>query len=88
MAVRVRLKVRSKESGEEVETIALVNSGFETPTAQLLVPIGFARRLRLYPPPQDVRIVELGTAGGPSRMFLIPGAVEVTVLTGDKVVDL
>jgi hypothetical protein len=37
MAVRLRLKVRGK-SGGVVETIVLLNSGFETPTPQLLIP--------------------------------------------------
>jgi hypothetical protein len=30
MAVRVRLKLKSRISGEVVETVALVNTGFET----------------------------------------------------------
>ncbi len=45
MAVRVRLKLKSRISGEVVETVALVNTGFETESPQLLIPLALARRL-------------------------------------------
>jgi hypothetical protein len=37
----VRVKVRIVIGGKEIETTALVNSGFETDTPQLLVPHKF-----------------------------------------------
>jgi hypothetical protein len=40
MTVRVRLKLKSRISGEVVETVALVNTGFETESPQLLIPLG------------------------------------------------
>ena len=83
MGVRVRLKIRSK-SGAEVESPALVNSGFETETSQLLLPVGAAKKLDLYPPPPEASIVELGTAGGPARLFLIREGLKVWVLAGDR----
>ncbi len=46
MAVRVRLRVR-RVDGEAVETVALVNSGFEADSPQLLIPLGLAERLNL-----------------------------------------
>jgi len=48
MAVRVRLKLRSRISGDSVETVALVNTGFETESPQLLIPLALARRLSLH----------------------------------------
>jgi hypothetical protein len=47
MAVRLRLRIRV---GERVtEEVALLNSGFEAPTPQLLIPIGTAKALGLWP---------------------------------------
>jgi hypothetical protein len=45
MGVRVRLKLRSRILGEIVETVALVNTAFETEPPQLLIPLALARRL-------------------------------------------
>ena len=45
MAVRVKLRIRARGSGRDVETIALVNSGFETATPQLLIPRRLAEAL-------------------------------------------
>jgi hypothetical protein len=84
MAVRVRLKLKSRISGEVVETVALVNTGFETESPQLLIPLALARRLGLHPPPPTATIVELGTAGGPVRMFIVRDALEVWVVASDR----
>jgi hypothetical protein len=84
MAVRVRLKLKSRISGEVVETVALVNTGFETESPQLLIPLALARRLSLHPPPPTATIAELGTAGGPVRMFIVRDALEVWVVAGDR----
>lgn len=85
MAVRVRLRLRSK-SGVTVDTSALVNTGFETEKPQLLIPIRLARELGLWPPPPEVELVELGTAGGPIRNYLIRDSLEVQVVTKDRIV--
>jgi hypothetical protein len=82
MAVRVRLRVRSKSA--EVESSALVNTGFEAETPQLLLPTPLARQLSLYPPPPTASLIEVGTAGGPIRVFFVRDAVEVWVLAGDR----
>lgn len=83
MAVRVKLKIVSKFDGEVV-TSALVNSGFEAETPQLLVPKSLALKLNLWPPPPEAQLVEVGTAGGPVRNYLVPGALQVYVETGDR----
>lgn len=86
MAVRVRLRIRSRRSGREVVTSALVNSGFEADTPQLLIPRRLATELGLWPPPEDAYVIDVGTAGGPAKKYFVPGAVEVSVVTEDRVV--
>jgi hypothetical protein len=83
MAVRVGLKLRSRILGEIVKTVALVNTAFETESPQLLIPLALARRLGLHPPP-TATIAELGTAGGPVRMFVVRDALEVWVVASDR----
>ncbi len=84
--MRVRLRVRSLRSGTEVVTSALVNSGYEAETPQLLIPRRLAVELGLWPPPEDAYLVEVGTAGGPVRNYLVPRAAEVYVEAEDRVV--
>ena len=84
MAVRVRLRIRNRLSGSMIETSALVNTGFETETRQLLLPLALARELGLYPPPPGAAVVEFGTAGGPVRNYVVRDALEVCVLAGDR----
>lgn len=85
MAVRVKLRIISK-SGKEVVTSALVNSGFEAETPQLLIPKSLAVSLDLWPPPLEAQLIEVGTAGGPVRNYLIPRSLIVYVDAGDKIV--
>ena len=86
MVVRVRLKIKSLLSGSEVISSALVNSGFEAETPQLLIPRSLAVKLGLWPPPPQAYLIEVGTAGGPVRNYFIPRAVEVYVVTEDRIV--
>ena len=86
MAVRVRLRLRSRFGGLEAETSALVNSGYEADSPQLLLPRPLAARLGLWPPPPEAELVEVGTAGGVVRNYLVRRALEVQVVTGDRVV--
>ncbi|MCE4598849.1 MAG: retropepsin-like domain-containing protein [Desulfurococcales archaeon] len=67
-------------------TSALVNSGFEAETPQLLIPRSLAAKLGLWPPPPEAYLVEVGTAGGPVRNYMVPGAAEVYVEAGDRTV--
>ena len=84
MAIRIKLKLRSKTSENTVEVSALINSGFETESPQLMIPTSLARHISLYPPPPTSNIIEVGTAGGPSRVFLIREALEVWAVTDDR----
>ena len=66
MAVRLRLRI---EVGEKaVEEVALLNSGYEAPTPHLLIPVGTARELGLWPP-EGAAKVELDTAGDRRRIL-------------------
>ncbi len=80
MAVRLRIRIRRND--RVVEAIALLNSGYEAPTPQLLVPIEIARELSLWPP-RDAFEVELETAGGPLRAWYYPRAARVKVVAED-----
>ncbi len=86
MAVRVRLRIRSRYGGAEVETSALVNSGYEAETPQLLLPRPLAARLGVWPPPPEAELVEVGTAGGPVRNYLVRRALDVWAVTRDRAV--
>lgn len=74
----------ARDTGKEVVTTALVNSGFETETPQIILPIRAASELGLYSLLPFARVVELGTAAGPTRMYLLPKAVEIAVITEDR----
>lgn len=80
MVVRVKLRVKAGES--TLETIALANSGYETETPQLLVPIEFARELGYWPPKSMIE-TEFDTAGGPLKVWIVPGGCEVQVVAED-----
>jgi hypothetical protein len=80
--VAVRLKLRVRVGDKVVEVVALLNSGFEAPTPQLLIPIDTARALGLWPP-EDAREVILETAGGPLRAWFYPRKALVKVITED-----
>jgi len=48
LAVRIRIEIIAGQ--RRIEETALLNSGYEAPSAQLLVPIDTAERLGLWPP--------------------------------------
>jgi len=75
LAVRIRLKLKRGELVREV--VALVNSGYEADTPQLLVPVGLARELGLWPPGPNAFETTFETAGGPLRVWVYRRAVRV-----------
>jgi hypothetical protein len=80
MAVRVRLRLKSRTTGRELRVNALVNSGFETFKPQLLVPARVAELLGLWPLiAREYTVKDYMTAGGPTRMYLLADEVEVSV---------
>lgn len=77
MAVRLRLRVRV--GNRALDVVALLNSGYEAPTPQLLVPIDLAKQLGLWPPEVAIE-VELDTAGGPLRAWYYRNVASVKVI--------
>ena len=86
MVVRVKLRIKSRYGGASEETSALVNSGYEAESSQLLIPRVLAAKLGLWPPPPEAELIEVGTAGGPTRVYLVRRAAEVWVITSNRVV--
>jgi len=80
MAVRVRLGIR--RGGRVLEAVALVNSGYEADTPQLMIQAGLARKLNLWPPP-EAREDVFETAGGPLRVWILRRAARVRVAASD-----
>ncbi len=81
MVVRVRLRIVRDD--KVIETSALANSGYEAETPQLLVPIKLAEKLSLWPPSGEVKESEFETAGGPLKVWVVPRACRVKVISED-----
>jgi hypothetical protein len=78
--VGVRVRVKIKYGGNLLETVALVNTGFETPNPQILLPVKAAEKLGIWPNlPRDASIEIYDTAGGPTRVYRVRNAVTVEV---------
>ena len=81
MAIRIRIRIRVGE--KIIEDIALLNSGYESDTPQILIPINIGEKLGLWPPPKDTREYIFETAGGPLRVWLIRNAGYVSIIVKD-----
>ncbi|MEM2990709.1 MAG: hypothetical protein QXQ02_05945 [Halobacteria archaeon] len=79
MAIRVEIKIEFRD--KKLKTTALVNTGFETPNPQLLLPVKAAQELNLWPDlPREASIDTYDTAGGPMRVYIVPNAGKVSIL--------
>ncbi len=84
MAIRVRIGIKTRvEPLRETKVVALVNSGFETDTPQLVVPMKLATQLGLHHRLTEARIESYGTSAGPIRMYVLPQALEVWIDEAD-----
>ncbi len=81
MAVRVR--VRIARNGKEIVASALANSGYESETPQVLLPIEAAEILNLWPPEKILEETVFDTAGGPLRVWVASRAVKVKIVVED-----
>jgi len=77
------LRLRLRRDNIVKDIVALVNSGYEAETPQLLIPIHLARELGLWPPPLEAIETVFSTVGGPIRVWIIRRAVKVKVLVED-----
>lgn len=77
----VRLKIKIILGRETVETVALANAGYESEGAEILIPTGLARRLKVWPEmPAGTKSEEFLTAGGPCRMYVLKKLAKVSAL--------
>jgi len=84
MAVRIKIKI-VLSNGKSLETTALVNTGFESIEPQLLLPVKAAEKLGIWPNlPENATIEIYDTTGGPTRVYKIQHAAEVSVLTKNR----
>jgi hypothetical protein len=81
MAVRVKLRIMRGDS--VIETIALINSGYEADSPQLMIPLTLAKTLGTWPPPPDSREAVFETAGGPVKVWVIKRGARVRVIASD-----
>ncbi|MGC8850506.1 MAG: hypothetical protein ACP5K1_03895 [Candidatus Bathyarchaeia archaeon] len=89
----VRLRLRLKVGSLSKKVVALVNSGYEADTPQLLIPANLAKELGLWPPPSEAVETFFNTAGGPLKVWILPKAAEAQVLSeeassGEATIDL
>jgi len=68
MGVRVRVRITCRDMSSE--TVALLNSGFESSEPDIAVPTAVARDLGLWPP-QSFELETVSTAGGDVQVFYI-----------------
>jgi len=81
--VQVKIKSKTKES---VETTAIVNSGYESPEPEVVIPEPLAERLGLFPKlPRGTIIEQYHSLAGVARIYYIPQAVEISVVSSDRI---
>ena len=85
--------MRIARGGKSVEVVALISSGYEADTPQLMIPVSLAQELGVWPPPLTAREAVFETAGGPLRVWIVRRACVVRVVAGEAesrevVVDL
>ena len=79
----VRVRVKLSRNGRGIETSALANSGYESETPQILVPIKLAEQLGFWPPTIDLEESVFESAGGPLRVWIASKSVKVKVIVAD-----
>ena len=87
MGVRVRIRIKSRSSGIEVETSALVNSGYEVNEPEILLPRRLAEYLGLPLRPPRVRVLIYETPMGLYNLLFVEREVEVHLIDLCRKVD-
>ena len=73
----MRVKLINVRNGKEIETVAIVNTGYESLESEITLPKKAAEVLGLYPLPADTQLVSYQTMGGEIRMVRIPKIIKV-----------
>lgn len=85
MVVAICVRLRCRGSGREVVVRAVVNSAYESSRPEILLPLSVVEELGLSR--DEGVVVEKVLADGSRRRFVkVCDAVEVSVVTGDRVV--
>lgn len=87
MAVRVKVSLVALAGivGTRLDTVAVVNSGFEVDRPEILLPPRAAERLGLWPElPPHSSVVTYGSPGADFQCVRMPEASSVTVITADR----
>ncbi|MBS7626805.1 hypothetical protein KEJ51_07215 [Candidatus Bathyarchaeota archaeon] len=80
----VRVKIRINFDGKELETSALVNTGFETDQPEILLPARLAELLDLYPPKAGSLLQEYSVVGGTTAVIKSPEKINVQLSIEDR----
>jgi len=96
MPVRVRVRIRSLKglkAGRVIEANSLLNTGYIGSSPEIIVPIGLAEDLGLWPPLSEAVESTYDTAGGPIRFYVVRKAavlqvVEEDTLSEEVIVDV
>jgi len=81
LAVRVRLRVRSKRSGRSVDLTVLANGGAESPRPCIVVDEDIAKELGLWPS-GNFKVHRVEEASSISEAYVVEGSVELELLEG------
>lgn len=77
MGIRVRISIKAIDSGNEVTTAALVNSGYEVDEPEILLPRRLAEYLGIDLRPPKARVQTYETPLGIFYLIFVPRAVDV-----------
>jgi len=80
----VRVKIKIKTSKKNIETSALVTTGFETEYPEILIPTKLAEELNLYPPAEGSMLEEYNTVGGTTLIIRSSENIHVQIIVKDK----
>jgi len=84
MAVRIRIGITPQEpGGEPVESISLLNGGFESESPCILLPVAVAAKLLRKMPEEGDRILA-EVAGGKATFFFAEDTLNIHVVTQDR----
>jgi hypothetical protein len=83
LAVRVRLRVRSKRNGRSVDLIVLAKGGAESARPCIVVDEDIARNLGLWPS-GDFKVHGVEEAPSISEAYVMEGSVELELLGGTR----
>jgi len=81
----VRIKVKLTSKNKTLETVTLINTGFETNQPEILLPIKLAEKLNIYPPKAGSTIQEYNVVGGKTLIIKTPEKIKIQVLIKNKI---